>query len=260
MESGQLACTDGADKSLSLGAPEVDEALRGGMSEQGLYELDADYTSGASLRGFGLALLTRILRKQAENGQRDEAILWVMTHRHFREFGGLYAPGLMRLGLPVHRIVHVLVRKDQQVLWALEEGLRARAFSAVIGEADDVGFRETQRLQLAGQNGRTPCFLMRTGPSAGASAASARWRIEPQQSLPARYDTRRPGQPVWQVGLEKIRRGRPGRWKLGWDNETDRFHMAAAMAHRQSHASPAKTASGQIVPFADKVRRPARRM
>src|SRR3990167_4308429 len=90
----------------------------------------------ASGTGAALALIADALSgKERENSvEADDlrALLWVQDRQALRLGGRPYRPGLPKAFR--HRIVHVLCDNCEDVLFALEEGLRCRDVAAVIGE------------------------------------------------------------------------------------------------------------------------------
>lgn len=136
--------------------------------------------------------------------------LWVSTKR------SLFPAALKFFGVPPHQVIFVDVRRDRDVLWVMEQGLKCDAFAAVVAELGEVTFAESQRLQLAVEKSGVTGFLHRRRPQRQhALACMARWKIRPSAShLPD--DLPGVGHPVWEVQLEKIKNGKPGNWRFGW--------------------------------------------
>ena len=69
------------------------------------------------------------------------------------ESGRIYPPGL-----PIQNLIHVEARDARDALWAMEEGLRCAALSAVIGEIwgdpRALDFTATRRLAVASERFR----------------------------------------------------------------------------------------------------------
>ena len=124
------------------------------------------------------------------------------------------------------------MRRDADVLWAVEEGLRCGALAAVVAEADLADFTATRRLSLAAQEGLTPGLLLRDDRLGPASAALSRWRIAALPGAPDPFDQRAPGNPRWALELVRCRGGRPMTCKVEWNRETGAFGLAAALADR----------------------------
>ena len=159
--------------------------------------------SAAATSGFISCLLSTLMRKRG-------ACLWISSSRM------LFPPALKFFGIEPDQIIFVDLRKEKDVLWALEEGLKCNALAAVIGEVKDIGFTASRRLQLAVESSGVTGFLIRQStPSTKTIASVSRWRI---QSLPSELDEGMPGVgfPRWNVELSKVRNGRPGIWQLEW--------------------------------------------
>ena len=179
---------------MTLGAPEIDEALPwGGLPRAALHEVLAGHQSAAS--GFCAGLLARLA------GTR-ETVLWCGRGR-----GGLYGPGLAAFGLAPERLILVRARTDTEVLWVLEEGLRSCALAAVLGETNAIGLTAARRLQLAAESGGTSAFLLRSARGkVEPGPAATRWHIATALGTDGDNEMK----PRWQVELLKCRSGVPG--------------------------------------------------
>ena len=102
-----------------------------------LSELFAAHARDGGWAGFLLA--------QLETGK---PLLWVQERMAILESGRIYPPGLHATNL-----IHVTARDARSALWAMEEGLRCGALSAVIGELwgdpASLDFTATRRLAVA---------------------------------------------------------------------------------------------------------------
>ena len=217
------------DAGWSLG-PDLDEALPGGrLDRHGLHDVTAETARlWPCAVGFGLALVSRLRQAGAEG-----AILWCQSRRMAEEAGRIYGHGLAGFGLDPAGLLLVTAAKDKDVLWAMEEGLRARGLAAVIGETDDADFTASRRLALAATENRIPALLLRPPRNAGeASAAATRWRIGAAPMTADPWDERMPLHPRWRVELLRCRGGRPGAWIVEWNHATHRFSLAAGLADR----------------------------
>ena len=156
-------------------------------------------------------------------------LLWVQERMAILEGGRLHPPGL-----PSRNLIHVEARDARDALWAMEEGVRCAALSAVIGEIwgdpRALDFTATRRLAVASERSGTPCWLVRLGGTANLSGARMRWRIASSPSLPNTLDPRAPGAPAWDAELFRARGFAPGRWTLAHD--ADRFHLVAGPGDR----------------------------
>lgn len=135
----------------------------------------------------------------------QRVVLWVVTHFD------LYAPGLEQVGLAADRVLHAEARDDKQVLALAEDGLQSGSLAAVIAEVRRTCMKETRRLQLATERGRTPMILLRrwrwsdSCPLSEPSTATTRWRIGSAPS--ARTDMPGVGCARWIVELVRQRNG-----------------------------------------------------
>ncbi len=193
-------------------------------------------TDGAA-PGFVLAALART----------DAAILWVQDRLSQVESGRPYLPGLR----PRRQVLHLTLPRAADVLWAMEEGLRCAALSAVIGEVWGtpavLDFTATRRLATRAEASDMPCWLIRRGASADLSAARNRWRIAALPSLAPPDDPQAPGDPRWQVELFRSRRAHPGAWVATYDRAADRVDFSAAFrdgAVAQTDGAQVRRAAG----------------
>ena len=135
-------------------------------------------------------------------------MVWVVRGRD------LHAAGLAAYGLTPDRLIAVRATRDADALWAMEEALRCKRLSAVLGEVGALDLTASRRLQLAAESSGVTGVLLQTGPRrSAASAAVTRWRIAPAPSEPLEPGV---GDPRWSVALERCRGGRPGAWLLEW--------------------------------------------
>ena len=156
-------------------------------------------------------------------------LLWVQERMAILESGRIHPPGL-----PSQNLIHVEARDARDALWAMEEGLRCSALSAVVGEIwgdpKALDFTATRRLAVASERSGVAAFLIRLGGAANLSGARMRWRIASAPSLANDLDAKAPGLPAWDAELFRARGMPPGRWTLA--NEADRFHLVAAIGDR----------------------------
>ncbi len=263
---------------MPLGVPAIDAHLPdGGLRLAGLHEIAGvrDEWDDAVAAGFCLALLGRLaaIRSQGAGPAPRGAILWAARR------ADLYGPGVAGLmgphqdqpaepaktektgGVLPGRLILVRARRDDDVLWALEEGLRAAGSGAVlsavvgeVGEPDDTAMR---RLQLAAEAAGRPCFLLRRRLFAGRAAALAstpgsthmsapgsaltRWRVGALPSKETRPSaeaglagglTGLPGRARWRLELLRCRGAAPGSFTVEWDDAAGDFALAAPVRDR----------------------------
>jgi protein ImuA len=183
-----------------------------------LCELFAAHPCDGGWAGFLLA--------QLDTGK---PLLWVQERMAILESGRVHPPGL-----PSQNLIHVEARHAREALWAMEEGLRCAALSAVIGEIwgdpKALDFTATRRLAVASEKSGVPCWLVRLGGHANLSGARMRWRIASAPSLLNDLDPRAAGLPVWDAELFRARGMPPGRWSLA--HEAGVFHLVSASGDR----------------------------
>jgi protein ImuA len=229
----------------------IDRALPGGGLALGaLHEIQgvgADEEDCAAAAGFAAGIAGRL---PGENG--PGLVLWCLKR------GDLYGPGLAAHGLDPARIVVVRTPRDDDILWALEEGLRnpgsLGGIAAVVGEVGRLPMVAGRRLQLAAERSGVTALLLRrwrTGGEAAAertrpSVARTRWRVAALSSLPAPGLADEPGigVPRWRAELLRCRGGMTA-WNVSWDLEvadaTGHVSVSAELADRP--AAPRQSAA-----------------
>jgi len=208
-------------RTVGFGLAAVDGALpAGGLEPGALHEVLAGEGTGAALAA---ALAARA----------GGLVLWCRGQRNAR----LYAPGLAAFGLAPDRLLLAQARGEQEMLWAMEEGLRSGRLACVLGEARKLDLTASRRLQLAAEAGGGLALLLRPTDAAGASAAITRWRVAPL--LGAAPGWRGVGRPRWRLDLLRCRGASPRSWTVDWDDATHSFHLAAPLADGSAEARPA---------------------
>jgi protein ImuA len=222
---------------LPFGVGAIDRVLPGGGLALGaLHEIlgiGGDEEDGALAAAFAAHILGRLAG----------VVLWCLARPD------LYGPGLAAHGLDPGRVVLVRAARDAEILWAMEEGLRAPVIAAVVGEVGSLPMVASRRLQLAAERSGITTFLLRRWRDGGQAvreralpnAAVTRWRIA---ALPSRPTPDEPGvgRPWWRVELLRCRGGEPACWEMpawempAWEMEvpdaTDHVSLAAALADR----------------------------
>ena len=144
-------------------------------------------TDVPQVAGFIFALLQRLpaltLGQQGgvQNRRRQQRrpVVWCQTAFNAREYGRVYAPGLLGSLVSPEDLIFVNVPKDRDLALVLEECVRVPHIAAVIGEGPAPDFTASRRLTLAAQESHVPCLILNTGGEIRASAAATRWRIAP---------------------------------------------------------------------------------
>lgn len=171
--------------------------------------------AAAATNGF-IASVLRLARLQTK------PCLWVSCRRT------VFPPALNTFDISAERIIFIDAQRQKDALWIIEEALKCKAVSAVIGEIQELSFTESRRLQLAVENSQVTGFIHRHRPrSENTVACTTRWKIE---SLPSHIANDMPGigYPRWNVRLLKVRNGKPGAWHIEWSGE--RFNYIAPQA------------------------------
>jgi protein ImuA len=222
-------------EALPLGVPQIDAVLPGGgLPRDCLHEIVAA-DAGASATGFSAVLLARLAG--------EDSVIWCRRDAGLHGVK-LYGSGVAAFGLDLHRLLLVRVRREIEVLWAMEEGLRSGSVSAVLGEAATVSPIALRRLQLAAETGGATGLLLRPpGAALAHGGAASGWRVASAPSpLPLRgshilqrgedwVEDRRPGI-RWRVELLRCRATAPASWLLDWCDETHRLRVVAELRDR----------------------------
>ena len=226
---------------IPLGVPAIDRLLpEGGLLTGALHEIEAGPApssrvaphDGAAL-GFTAHLLGRL---------PPGTILW--CRRPTSVFDAPpYAPALARWFDPA-RLLLVTARRDEDVFWALEEGLRCPGIAAVLGETRSIDTTASRRLSLAAEKSGVPAFLLRPEPAPPQSTCMTRWRIAsaPSRSTPGLAEV---GAPRWRVQLRRNRFGKDAAveipsWLLEWNDEAHCLSVVPEALDGSSFASEQK--------------------
>ena len=218
-----------AGRPWPLGVGALDDALpEGGLAADGLHEAAGESAADGPAAA---AFLAALLAGRVRSGERG-AVLVCQSRGGADRFGRLHGPGWRDLGLEPADLLILRARREKDVPWAMEEGLRSGVLAAVLAEAEGIPFAASRRLALAAAEGATPALLLRHDELGPASAAQTRWRVA---ALPGRadpFDKGAPGLPRWRLALVRTRGGRPAACDVEWNRETGDFRMAAALADR----------------------------
>jgi protein ImuA len=216
---------------LPFGVAAIDRVLPGGGLARGaLHEIlgaSGDEEDGALAAAFVAGILGRLI------ATGDGMVLWCLSRPD------LYGPGLAAHGLDPGRLVLVQAPRDAEILWAMEEGLRAPGIAAVVGEVGALPAVAGRRLQLAAERSGITALLLRRWRDGGQAAraralpnaAVTRWRIA---ALPSQPPQGEPGvgRPRWRVELLRCRGGEPACWEVERADATGHVSLAATLADR----------------------------
>lgn len=224
----QLALLDGSGRAaavLPFHAAAIDEVLPwGGLPMGSLHELGgggADREEGAMPTAFLAGILARLSPRRP--------VLWCLTRRD------LYAWGLALYGLAPQRLILVQTSHDEDILWAMEEGLRNARLAAVVGEVKTLPPLASRRLQLAAETSGIPGFVLNRRLSTIATSAVTRWRIA---ALPGDLVPSEPGigRSRWRVELLRCRGGVPASWDVEASDATGLVSLSTILADRSAAA------------------------
>ncbi len=234
-------------RTVSVGATAIDASLPwNGLPMGGLHEVAGD----AAATAFCTALLARIA-----DARPRAPILWCQRGHD------LYGHGLSAFGLAPGRLIVLRGRNDEDILWAMEEGLRTPGLAAVLGQVHKLPPIAARRLHLAAENTGATGFLLRPArPHAPSSAALTRWRVDCAPSTrPAgegapQGPTQAPilGAARWRVSLRRCRPGSalapramvsPRSWLVEWCDETGDLSVLADIGDRSAEPAPARQAA-----------------
>lgn len=229
---------EGAFGPMPLGVLDVDAALGGGLRRGALHEAAAGPGDEGALSAFVLGLAARAL------AETRRPLLLVRQEMAEWEAGRLYGPGLEAFGLPAGALLLVRVRKPQDVLFVMEEGLRCAGLSVVLGEflspVPEV-LTATRRLALAARGSRRLGLMVRHKADPAPCAALTRWRVSALPS-PALDGLGGLGAPRFTARLIRNRFGATGAWPLSFRDGG--FRLAPERADERDRAGPALSQPG----------------
>lgn len=232
---------------FSLGAPEVDAVLGGGLNRACLHEVlaprGADWSAAA---GFGLALALR-----AASGR---PVLWARQDFLESETGRLNGVGLAEFGVDPATLSLVRGRDAEAVLRAGVDAARCKSLGAalieIFGAPRVLDLTATLRLARSAESSGVTLFLLRVCVGemtrAPPSAAVSRWRARAQNSQALLANA--PGAPRFSVTLLRHRGGATDRsWNLEWRRDRGFFCETAETRHAALSGSfPALPADGTL--------------
>jgi protein ImuA len=220
-------------------APALDRHLPwGGLPRAALHEVageGADREQGAAAAGFAALWLARL--------QEAGPVLWIVRAGS-RAAIDLHAHGLHQQQLDPKRLILVAAKRDDEALWAMEEGLKAQSLGAVLGEIEKLDLTASRRLQLAAEAGGVTAFVLRRWrvmeralrDAAQPIAAVTRWRVT---ALPAESAI------GWRIELTRCRGGKPGTWIMEKADGSDEFLVQSEWAEPERVAP----LSGDLAPL-----------
>lgn len=227
IERGGVTGTGEAGRMAPVGIPAIDQILAGGLAHGALHEAmgagpDTEHAAAATL--FMASVLARL----------DGPILWVLRQ------ADLFAPGLAGVGLSSDRVIFAEAGRD--VLAAMEEGLRHRGLTSVVGEVmGRLTLVASRRLQLAAEQAGVLAIVLRRSQGfddpvlTEPTAAVTRWRVAALPSppvLPHAPATPGLGRARWRLELLRCRGGAPGSWIVEEADATGCLALVAEIRDR----------------------------
>ena len=149
------------------------------------------------------------------------------------------------------RLLMVTARRDEDLFWTMEEGLRCPGIAAVLGETRAADPTAGRRLSLAAEKSGVPALLLRCQPAPPQSVCTTRWRIAsaPSHSTPGLTDV---GAARWQIELRRNRFGAPSAaeipsWLVEWNDETHCLAVVPQAFHGSTRESWARPFDSRLV-------------
>lgn len=197
-----------ASPRLSVGIPEIDAHLDGGLVAGGIHEvLSSGHDAACAARSarFVASVLS------STHGQ----VAWIGSRNL-----DVHAAGLRQVGLNPGRLICIEV-PDEDVPSVAEDALRERGLVAVVTDiAEPLSLTISRRLLLAAERSGTTGFLLPRTPleTLPPTAACSRWRIAPRplpRIHPSSVATLPPqGHGLWRLDLLRLRGGKPAAWDI----------------------------------------------
>ena len=211
--------------------PQDDARLLGKLKRGGLHEIRAEaYRDHPAALAFALAVIAEQAARPVAN---RELVLWCQTKETAREWGRPYGPGFLAFGIDPALFLIVVTRSPDCAAWALEEGLKSGALVAALAAVEIDSPLAARRLGLAAQTSHTPCLLLSGHRHANLPGTLTRWRIAARGSGHALFDVETPGNPAWQLTLERCRGEAPGRsFVVEFSHGSLRLSFSAAATDR----------------------------
>lgn len=128
------------------------------------------------------------------------------------------------------RLHFIEARNETDLLWSVEEALRARPVSLVIAAPEKpISLTAGRRLQLAAEAGSTTGMML-IQEGRGSNAAETRWKCDP---LPSPLDSTH-----HRWILNKNKRGTTGIYDVSWNGTTAAVHLVPQAGERHQPEGP----------------------
>jgi protein ImuA len=181
-------------------SPEIDANLSSkGLPLSCLHEVKG--SSLASAIGFVSLLAGRIATPAGQ-------VIYVGPGRSFHPLG------LLPYGIKSELLIHVSVRRTEDLAWTVLEALRCPRVTVVLAVMKTADLTLCRRFQLAAESSGATGFLVGDTLSATVASVITRWRIASTKA-PVNSSF---AEPCWEIELSYCRSGRPGKWTTVWRN------------------------------------------
>lgn len=141
-------------------------------------------------------------------------------------------PGGIATLIDPARLIFVHAKRPEDILWCMEETLRAGAIALAVAESPALpNLTQVRRMHLAAETGakegagRTPLGLLLTPGTGGAQGVETRWHLTPGHA-------ETPGH--WHLSRLRARRAPPATWRVAQDRKANQLRMTPcpdAFAH-----------------------------
>ena len=210
----------------SIGIPEIDQILGGGLLQGATHEIMALTPRDLSAAsGFALGLVGLL-------SPRNTPWVWIRQDAAGQELGEPYGPGLASYGLNPAKLLLVQVPNAKEALRAAEESLRCQSLNVVLlepwGDPKQLDLTATRRFSLAAEESGVTLITLRSGGHSPLGSARTRWDIS---ALPSRSETDfELGLPAFLGRLVLNRQagagGPGGEWMMEWSHDKCLFRQA----------------------------------
>lgn len=189
----------------TMGLGPLEKAFPNGVFPKGVIHEFVSFNrmDSAASCGFIGGLLGKLM-------QADGICIWIGSIQT------VFPAAIRSFGVDPASIVFVSMKREKDVLWAMEEALKCHGITAVLAEIHQLDFIQSRRLQLAVEKSRVTGFILQHNPKILlATTCAARWKVT---SLPSQSDDGLPGigYPCWDVELLKVRNGSPAKEQITW--------------------------------------------